>query len=83
MKTEKLHIVADDAIMHMDNLSTDLLIAYKSYKGLYEDKENEGHLRRACERYLDLFPKVLEELIEFEKIARLQLLGLNPPYIEK
>ena len=80
MKTKKLHIVADDAIMHMDDLSTDLLIACKSYKRLYEDEENEGHLRRACERYLDLLPKVLDDLKEFEKIARLQLLGLNPPY---
>ena len=83
METKKLHIVADDAIMLMDNLSTDLLIAYKSYRRLYEDEENEGHLRRACERYLDLLPKALEDLIEFEKIARLQLLGLNPPYEEK
>lgn len=80
MKTKKLNIVAADAIMYMDDLATDLVIASKNYRRIDEDKENEGHLRRACERYLDVLPKVLEELKEFEKIARLQLLGLNPPY---
>lgn len=82
MKTKKLHIVAADAIMHMDDLEADLVSASRNYRRIDEDKENEGHLRRACERYLDLLPKVLEDLKEFEKIARLQLLGLNPPYEE-
>lgn len=80
MKTRKLHLVADDAILHMDYLKTWLTLSYQYYRRIDEDKENEGHLNRVCGRYLDLLPRVMEDLKEFEKIARLQLLGLNPPY---
>lgn len=80
MKTKQLNIVSADAFMHMDELTTWLTLASQYYRRIDEDKENEGHLNRVCGHYLDLLPKVMEDLKEFEKIARLQLLGLNPPY---